>query len=49
LISASVKSLAKKPVTDLPSSSLVLRRSANCGRDLTSVVSSSSGSWRAIR
>jgi hypothetical protein len=49
LISASVKSLAKKPSVGTPSSITVFRRSANCGRLLTFVVSIRLGSWRAIR
>jgi hypothetical protein len=40
------KSLAKKPVVAMPSGSLVVLRLANSGRDATSVVASSSGSWR---
>jgi hypothetical protein len=48
LISASVKSLAKKPSVATPSTMTVLRRLANCGRSLTLVVSIRLGSWRAI-
>ena len=49
LISASVKSEAKKPVSATPSTTLVVNRSANSGWLATSVVLVMFGSWRAIR
>ena len=49
LISSSVKSDAKNPVTGNPSTIIVVSRSANSGWLPTSVVSVMFGSWRAIR